>query len=277
MYIFFKRSAIHNLLITDCYKRLSSDEVGEGIVIPKNILEKSDIVPWEQIILTKIKGDNWKNRIKTFVIPGEENGGVEARGSISSFLRPGDLVCIISRTILDCNEVNLYRQNLFPIFDLGFDPFLNKNNLITPRLDVEYFDRKEKDVKIYKNLIQKRNKFKRIYLQSLILGLKVNKTNPDCLQGSAELPGLIMEKAEIQKFQSVTVYNFSKGGAADTYAVPMPPGVVMTTGAMARLAKVGETVSVATYTIGDKFISPKIVFTDGSAFSGTIKALSGFF
>ena len=37
------------------------------------------------------------------------------------------------------------------------------------------------------------------------------------------------------------------GGIADTYAVPMPEGVVMTTGAMASFANIGEKVSVASY------------------------------
>jgi aspartate 1-decarboxylase len=262
--IFFKRSAIHNLVITDCKADFKEDEITEGLVVPKNILEKSDILPWEQIIVTKINGDNWINRIKTFVIKGEDNGIVEARGSLANFFKKGDLTCLITRTLLSEKEVILYKQNKFPIFDLGFNPDKNTDNLINSRLDIEYGNKKVRDVKDFKTLVKNRVKIKRFFISSLILNLKINKTHPDCLQGSAELPGNIMDRASVEKYQSVSVYNFSKGGVADTYAVPMPPNVVMTTGAMASFAKKGEIVNVAGYSIGTKVIDPVVVYTDGS-------------
>ena len=104
----------------------------------------------------------------------------------------------------------------------------------------------------------------------LILNLKINKTHPNCLQGSAELPGNIMSKACVEKYQSVSVYNSSRGGVADTYAVPMPPKVVMTTGAMASFAKKGEIVNVATYVVGIKRIAPVIISTNGSEAVGKL-------
>lgn len=262
--IIFKRSAIHNLVITDCKIDFKDGEITEGIVIPKNILAKSDIFPWEQITVTKIIGDNWINRIKTFVIEGESNGKIEARGSLASFLNEGDLICLITRTLLNKKEVELYNKNEIPIFDLGFDPAINKDNLIDTRLDIEYGGKKDRDVKEFALLTERRKKIKRFFLSSLILNLKINKTHSDCLQGSAELPGNIMDKANVKKYQSVSVYNSSKGGVADTYAVPMPPKVVMTTGALANFAKIGEIVNVATYVISAKSITPNIVFTDGS-------------
>lgn len=73
-----------------------------------------------------------------------------------------------------------------------------------------------------------------------------------------------MTKASVEKYQSVSVYNSSKGGVADTYAVPMPPKIVMTTGAMAQFAKKGEIVNVATYVIGKRNVVPVIIFTNGS-------------
>ena len=235
--IIFKRSAIHNLVITNCKNIFKQGEITEGLVIPKAILRKSDILPWEQVIVTKINGNNWINRIKTFVIEGEDNGIVEARGSLSKFLKEGDLTCLITRTLLDKKEVVLYKKNKFPIFDLGFDPDKNKDNLIESRLDIEYGDKKIRDIKNFKTLVKDRKEIKRFFLSSLIVGLKINKTHPDCLQGSAELPENIMTKASVEKYQSVSVYNSSKGGVADTYAVPMPPKIVMTTGAMAQLLK----------------------------------------
>ncbi len=268
--IIFKRSAIHNLVITNCRNTFKQDEIAEGLVIPKGILRKSDILPWEQVIVTKINGNNWINRIKTFVIEGEDNRKVEARGSLSKFLEKGDLTCLITRTLLNEKEVALYKQNKFPIFDLGFDPDKNKDNLIESRLDIEYGNKKIRDVKDSETLARDRKEIKRLFISSLILGLKINKTHPDCLQGSAELPGNIMTKASVEKYQSVSVYNSSKGGVADTYAVPMPPKVVMTTGAMAQFAKKGEIVNVATYVIGTKGVAPVIISTNGSE---TIKKL----
>jgi len=262
--IIFKRSAIHNLVITNCRNTFKQGEVAEGLVIPKGILRKSDILPWEQVIVAKINGNNWINRIKTFVIEGGDDGRVEARGSLSKFLKKGDLTCLITRTLLNEKDVALYKQNKFPIFDLGFDPDKNKDNLIKSRLDIEYGNKKIRDVKDFKTLVRDRKEIKRFFLSSLILGLKINKTHPDCLQGSAELPGNIMAKANVEKYQSVSVYNSSKGGVADTYAVPMPPKVVMTTGAMAQFAKKGEMVNVATYVIGTKGVVPVMISTNGS-------------
>ncbi|MEI6191064.1 MAG: aspartate 1-decarboxylase [bacterium] len=263
---YFKRSAIHNLVITNCRKDFSSDEISEGLVIPKNILLKSDILPWEQIIVTKIDGNNWVNRIKTFVIEGEDDGKVEARGSLANFLSPGDLTCLITYTLLDESEIKKYTMNQFPIFDLGFDPSINLDNKIESRLDVQYFLNKKSNIIDYTNYLDQRNNTVRFMLSSIILGLKINKTHPDCLQGSAELPGNIMDKAGVYQYQAVSVYNSSKGGLADTYAVPMPPEIVMTTGAMAQFAKEGEFVNVATYIITNSRVAPDIIITDGSKF-----------
>ncbi len=265
--VIFKRSAIHNLVITDCRSSFNKGEVAEGLVIPKDILIKSDILPWEQVIVTKINGNNWVNRIKTFVIEGKNNGKVEARGSLCKFLKKGDLTCLISRTLLSEANLKAYKKNNLPIFDLGFDPENNKDNLIDSRLDIEYGTRKERNVQEFTKLTKRRLNIKRFLLSSLILNLKINKTHPDCLQGSAELPGNIMTKAKVDKYQSVSVYNSSSGGVADTYAVPMPPKIVMTTGAMAKFAKIGEVVNVATYSIcyaPNKKVKPTIIVTNGS-------------
>lgn len=261
--IFLKRSAVHNLIITDVRNKFKSGEISEGLVIPKNILAKSDILPWEQVIVTKINGNNWVNRIKTFVIEGGNNGKVEARGSLSKFFKRGDLTCLITGTILNRNDFKLYENDKLPIFDLGFDPKINKNNLIKTRLDIEFKNKKLRDIKKHITFSNSRSNIKRIFLSSLILNLKINKTHPDCLQGSAELPEKIMNKAKFFKYQSVAVFNNTKGGVAETYAVPMPPGVVMTTGAMAKFAKKGDIVNVATYNIDIVSKKPKIIFTTG--------------
>ena len=267
----FKRSAVHNLRVTKCRTEFSSGEVSEGLLIPKSILDKADILPWEQIIVTKIDGGNWINRLTTFAIAGKEDGVVEARGSLASFLNEGDLTCLITRMTLPDDNLIRFNQNEIPIFDLGFDPESNMDNLIDSRLDIEYGTKKEIDVKESEQLIEKRNSVSRFFLQSLILSLVVNKTHPNCLQGSAELPDKIMREGLVNKYQCVSVYNASKGGIADTYAVPMPAGVVMTTGAMAGFAPIGDKVNIAAYSIYSRPNTfPKIVLTDGKDFQGTI-------
>jgi aspartate 1-decarboxylase len=249
--------------VTDIKTRFNNNEITEGLVIPQDILHKCDILPWEQIIVTKINGDNWINRLKTFAIPGDNNGKVEARGSLSMFLRPGDLTCLISFTTLNEEQYDKYKTDKIPLLDLGFDPENNKDNLIKSRLDIEYCSSKLKDVNTTIEFTQQRESLKRFRLSSLVLGLTINKTHPDCLQGSAELPGEIMEKANLLRFQSVSVYNATLGGIADTYSVPMPKGVVMTTGAMAKFAKIGESVNIAAYALSTKAVEPTIVNTDG--------------
>lgn len=262
--IYFKRSAIHNLVITACRNEFKSNEVSEGLVVPKSILEKSDIIPWEQVIVTKISGGNWNNRIKTFVIEGKDDGEIEARGSLASFFNEGDLTCLISRTVLDEKYLDLYKNDQLPIFDLGFDPKKAENFVELSKLDIEHSKDKKRDVKEFNGFKSERKELPRIILSSLVTDLKVNKTHPDCLQGSAELPGEIMDASSLNRYQSVSVYNRTKGGIADTYAVPMPAGVIMTTGAMATFASVGETVNIAGYKISNKESSPKIVFTNGT-------------
>lgn len=269
-YLQFKRSAVHNLVITKCRKNVSLGEISEGLVIPKDILEKADIRPWEQIVVTKIDGNNWINRLKTFVIEGSNNGIVEARGSLASFLNEGDLTCLITQTILNQEELLLYKNNTYPIFDLGFDPQTNKDNLGFPRLDIEYLSKKMRDIKEYNQFLEERKNIKRFFLSSLILNMEINKTHPDCLQGSAELPEIVMNQGGINKYQSVSVYNSSKGGVADTYAVPMPPNVVMTTGAMATFAPKGSIVNIATYEISSANELPHIILTDGTNFIKTL-------
>ena len=65
-YFKYKCSAIHNLIITKKSEQVSESNFNEGIVIPKNIMEKADIFDGEEIIITKIGAGSWKNRLRTF-------------------------------------------------------------------------------------------------------------------------------------------------------------------------------------------------------------------
>lgn len=265
LYKKFKCSAIHNLIIT---KVNTSEKLNEGILIPSVILEKTNLFNGQEIIITKIGAGSWKNRLKTFIIENTENNDVEVRGSIAEkFLNVGDLTCIIAECYLDEKKFDDYKNGEYAIFDLGFDPTTNKNNKEST-LDLQFYDHKEKNVlvgsELFEDQVKKRKKLLKVFAESIVIGLKINKTHPDCLQGSAELPKSVMEKSGLYEYKSVSVYNSSVGGVADTYSVPMPEGVVMTTGAMASFAKMGENVNVVGYVLSEGPVEQKIVYTDGT-------------
>ena len=94
------------------------------------------------------------------------------------------------------------------------------------------------------NALASRRELLRVKMASLVVGMEINKTHPDCLHGSAEIPASVLKAAEISQYRSVSVYNATIGGVAETYAVAMPEGTVMTTGAMASFAELGDVVRV---------------------------------
>ena len=267
--IMFKRAAIHNIRITTTSESVS-DVINEGLVIPKSILEACDILPFEQIIVTNIRGKNWDNRVISFAVPGLEEGVVAARGSLRHFLREGDLICIITRSYLDSDHgLKLFEQDKLAIMDLGFEPNSNLHNFSKDAVTrYEYGSKKQiLNAKIDEDMLLLRQKMlPRVLLSNLLLDLEIVKTHPDCLQGSAEIPGDIMQAAKLNRYQGVQVFNASQGGVAETYAVPMPPGIVMTTGAMANFAPIGTIAHVASFTMGfAKSMKPRILKISNNA------------
>ena len=259
----FKCSAIHNLIIT---KVNTEQKINEGIYIPTKILNMADMYNGQEVIITRIGAGPWKNRIKTFIVENTENNEVEVRGSLAHFLREGDLTCLIAECYISETDFKDYENDDYAIFDLGFDPKTNKNNTVAT-LDLQYRSHKEKNVAffsdVYNYQVEKRKNLLKCFIKSLVIGLKINSTHPDCLQGSAELPRSVMEAAKLDEYKSVSVYNSTQGGVADTYSVPMPEGVVMTTGAMASFANIGETVNVAGYVLSESPVKLNVAFTDG--------------
>ena len=140
----FKCSAIHNLLITNSSE---TETLNEGIVIPKRIMEIVDIYNGQEIILTRVGAGNWKNRIRTFVIEGQDDNKVEIRGSLTKFLEKGDLTCIITEAYLNESELDEYNNQEFSIFDLGFDPQTNTDNSVCT-LDLQYANKKHRNIDI---------------------------------------------------------------------------------------------------------------------------------
>ena len=226
----------------------------------------SDIKAGEEIIITRIGADSWANRIKTVVFPTKQLGAAIVSGSLTKFLSAGELTCVIAEFYHPESYMDAYYHEHFPIFDLGFDPQNNYDNS-RGNLNLQYYSSTHKNVSIdcddFFLAINARAHLMRMFAQSMICGLKVNKTHPDCLQGSAELPGSIMKAAGIEQYKSVTVYNATAGGGAETYAVPMSDGVVMTTGAMASFARLGEKVNVVSYVIATNAPQCNMIFTDG--------------
>jgi aspartate 1-decarboxylase len=148
---------------------------------------------------------------------------------------------------------------------VGFNTNPLEYDINNPKVLVEYFSEKKPiDIAGLESLKKQRKNFKRTVLSNLIIGLKINNTHPDCLHGSAEIPNTIMNACDLKQYQHVLVYNATLGGAADTYSVPMPEGIIMTTGAMAKFAKLGEVVNVSSFIETAENVNPKIVLTDGT-------------
>jgi len=237
----FKRTAIHNLRVTGAVAE------GEGLALSEPLLAAADIEAFEQLVVTNMRGGNWDNRVPTFVQPAAA-GVVEARGSLSRFLRPGDLICLITRGALDDDGLALFVDGELPLVDLGFDPAADHgNDVARATLALEREGTKEVVADLSDELRQLRERhLVRTRLANLITGLRVTHTHPDCLQGSAELPLGVMQAAHLTRYQSVYVYNADRGGVAETYVVPTRDQV-MTTGAMAGFAPQGTTTSIAAF------------------------------
>lgn len=257
-----KLSAIHNLVIesTDALSKQ------EGLLLPKELLKAADIQEYEQIIITRIRKNSLVNRIRTIVLTDEHCDNVVACGSIAHFFNPGDLTCIISESFLSVHNLRLYCEDAWPIIDVGFDPQTNTDNH-NWRIELQYHSKK---IKLNENapddkIIASRSTIVRQRLSSIVYGLVINKTHPNCLQGSAEIPASVLSAAGIPQYSCVSVYNASIGGVADTYAVAMPEGIVMTTGAMESFATIGQCVNVATFVLTDYPVSPCFCYTNGTS------------
>lgn len=253
-----KLSAIHNL-------RIQKADLGkkEGLILPRSIMRASDLQEYEQVIVTKINGKSFDNRIRTIVLT-DDCDMVTVCGSLARFLSAGDLTCVISETAITEEKQNSFVQDKWPIFDVGFNPETNTDNSKWIR-ELQYCNKKIVADESYniENALASRRELLRVKMASLVVGMEINKTHPDCLHGSAEIPASVLKVAEISQYRSVSVYNATIGGVAETYAVAMPEGTVMTTGAMASFAKLGDLVNVAAFDITNRFIKPVICYTDG--------------
>lgn len=264
-----KLSAVHNLIVQESH--LASFR--EGLLLPKSVMNAADLHEYEQIIVTRIRGGSVVNRIRTIALTDDCCDSVIACGSLSKFLNVGDLTCIISEAFLSKDELDRFNHDGWSIIDVGFDPNNNSDNH-NFSIELQYRNRKEQLTKNYikDDILSYRRKLMRSKLSSLIYGLIINKTHPNCLQGSAEIPASILAAANIPQYSSVSVYNTATGGLAETYAVAMPEGIVMTTGAMESFAGLGECVNVATFELTNHSITPCFCQTNGVAVINDVDA-----
>jgi aspartate 1-decarboxylase len=260
----YKRSAIHNLGIEAGERRnpaLPLGDIGEGLALPMELMTVADLAIGESVIVARIGSGNQQNRVRTFVVPSAD-GRVATRGSLGYFLSPGDLVCVISETRLDEAGRRMHQSGDLPVLDFGITP---GGPFDSGRLVQEYLGRPDEATDLTPGQHRLRETLMpRIMLQSLITDLVVNQTDENCLLGSAEIPGRLMDMVGMTRHAMVTVFNASTGGCTDTYAVPMAPRVVMTTGAMASFAPLGTTVHVATFCLTSRRQEPMIAWTDGN-------------
>jgi aspartate 1-decarboxylase len=257
-----KRSCIHNVRVTASNMTVEHDLV-EGLVLPREMMGITDIAPFEQIIVTKIGGDNWANRMYTFAIPGDSDA-VEARGSISHLLKPGELCCVITGSQLagDRYLEQLDNRCKIPIIDVRLypdDPVTN--DLGRAKTVIEYGDKFERVSDLPNWVTATRSELPRVLLSNLLSGLKVQEVEKrGCIEMSAELPIDYMKKAGFCKNQSIFVYNASRGGAsAESYVVPsLSKKTVGISGALSSVADVGDVISEAGFVTTTEPLIPRI-------------------
>jgi aspartate 1-decarboxylase len=257
-----KRSCLHNVRVTAAQARSDAD-MPEGLVLSEELMAAADIAPFEQIIVTKIGGTNWINRMYSFALPGK-GGAVEARGAVAHLLRPGDVCCVITGTFLgqaehdrhlaDRYDVPLIDVRLYPEDGTANDP--SKGKIV-----LEQAGRLDRVPALPLGVVQQRRALPRVTLSNLLCGLVVEEVERrGCIEMSAELPMDYMKRAGFCRNQSIFVYNASRGGAsAESYVVPsLTKKTVGISGALSAVADVGDVISEVAYVVTTEARVPTI-------------------
>lgn len=257
-----KRSCVHNVRVTASTASID-DAIPEGLVLPEELMAVGDIAPFEQIIVTKIGGTNWINRMYTFAIPGGSDT-VEARGSIAHLLEEGDLCCIITGSYLTDGQYDRHTVDRYdvPIIDVRLYPEEPKvNDLSKAKIVLEHSGQADRVAALSKEAIGQRNELPRVLLSNLLAGLQIEAVERrGCIEMSAELPIDYMRRAGFCKNQSIFVYNASRGGAsAESYVVPsLTKKTVGISGALTAVADLGDIISEAAYVTTTAKCAPTI-------------------
>jgi len=253
MFYQFKRTAIHNILVNSSIWNPRED-VNEGLVIPEKLMQLGDIAPYERILVTKQGGDEWINRIYSFAIPGDGDT-VEARGALAHLLEKEECCCIISGTYLNSEQYEAYCSGTLniPLIDIRFTPVQGSriNDFSTLKMIQEYPGKSSSYTELDNKAIDQRKQLPRTMLSNLASGLEVAEIERHCLEMSAELPVEVMKNAGMIKNQSIFVFNASRGGiSAESYVVPNARNnKVIISGALSRVADIGDIISEASFVI----------------------------
>jgi aspartate 1-decarboxylase len=109
---------------------------------------------------------------------------------------------------------------------------------------------------------------KRTLLKSKIHRATVTDANL-LYQGSVTIDPILMEAADLVRFERVEIYNCTNGERFATYAIPGTPGMgeIVVNGAAAHKAGAGDVVILATYADYEdaecRAHQPSLVFVDG--------------
>jgi aspartate 1-decarboxylase len=257
-----KRSCLHNVRVTAARARSPAD-IPEGLVLPQELMAAADIAPFEQIIVTRIGGTNWMNRMYSFALPGK-GSAVEARGSVAHLLGPGDVCCVITGTFLGESEHKRQLADGYdvPLIDVRLYPEEGTaNDLSKGKIVLERGAKLDRVSEIPQSAIQERLALPRVLLSNLLAGLVVEEVERrGCIEMSAELPLEHMRRAGFCRNQSIFVYNASRGGAsAESYVVPsLTKRRVGISGALSAVADVGDIISEAAFIVTSEERVPTI-------------------
>ncbi len=109
----------------------------------------------------------------------------------------------------------------------------------------------------------------RLMLKSKIHRATVTDANLD-YEGSVAIDEALMEAAGIYEFEQVQIYDIANGNRLTTYAIKgeRGSGVISINGAAAHLAKKGDLVIIASYSVFEEAEaakhSPVLVYVDGN-------------
>ena len=109
----------------------------------------------------------------------------------------------------------------------------------------------------------------RTMLKSKLHRVTVTDANVD-YEGSVAIDSCLMEAAAIFEFEKVEIYDITNGNRFQTYAIEAPrgSGVISINGAAAHLARPGDVVIIASYSVMEDLEAkrhlPILVYVDSS-------------
>lgn len=103
MFRYMLKSKIHRAVVTDA----DLNYVG-SITLDRDLMEAADILPNEKVTIVN---NNNGERFETYVIEGEPGSGtVCLNGAAARLVQKGDIVIILTYTILDDKECQNFEQ-----------------------------------------------------------------------------------------------------------------------------------------------------------------------